>query len=242
MASPGRSGQGGLSLQTVVVASLASASAALLTSRLLPPGATIFTAAMTPVIVAVVSDLLHRPARRVHELRTRRTEVMPTPAGVGTGSGEGRWAPLEESLDHLRDEPAPASTNGAGSRRDYGRRRRLHPKWIAVTAGIAFVLAVGALTIPELLFGGALGSDKRTTVFGGGDTPAQKAEPREEAPAEEAPADEAPAEPAPEEAPAQTAPTDPEASPQPTETTPAPTETQPQEEPPAQTPVVPEAP
>lgn len=237
MASSGRSGQGGLSLQTVVIASLASVTAAILTSRLLPPGATIFTAAMTPMIVAVVSDLLHRPARRVTELRARRTEVMRQPARAG-GRGEGRWAPLEDELDALRAEPEPPSRNGAGARRDYGGRRRLHPKWIAATAAIAFVLAVGALTIPELLFGGALGSDRRTTVFGGSDTPAQKDEPRDEAPAEEAPAETAP-----EEAPAQTAPAEePEASPQPTETatSPQPTETAPApEEPPAQTPALP---
>lgn len=233
MASSGRNGQGGLSLQTVVVASLASATAALLTSRLLPSGATIFTAAMTPVIVAVVSDMLHRPARRASELRARRTRVRE-PAGVV--AGEGRWAPLEENLDALRAEPWPPSANGAGRR----ERRRLHPKWIAVTAAIAFIFAVGALTLPELLLGGAVGSDKRTTFFGGRDVPAQREQPREAPAAGEE--DELPAVP-----PAQTAPA-PEAGPQPTvtETAPAPqptdTQTAPQEQPPAQTPVAPEVP
>ena len=239
MASPGRSGQGGLSLQTVVVASLASVTAAILTSRLLPPGATIVTAAMTPVIVALVSDLLHRPARRVTEIRARRTTAVREPARMGGPLEEGRLAPIEEGLDSLRADPAPPSHNGASSRSDYGRRR-IHPKWIAVTAGIAFVLAVGALTIPELLFGGALGSDKRTTVFGGSDTPAQKDEP---APEEEAPAEE-PVEEAP---PVQMEPEDdPEAQPQPTETEtapePAPEETQPEPapaDPPAPVPEVP---
>ena len=222
MASPGRSGQGGLSLQTVIVASLASATAAIVTSRLLPPGATIFTAAMTPVIVAVVSDLLHRPARRVTELRTRRTEVLREPARVGGEPDLGPLAPLEEGLDALREEPVTIATNGSGPRRDHARRR-LHPKWVAATAAIAFVLAVGALTIPELLFGGAVGSDRRTTVFGGSDTPAEKDEPRESAPAEE------PSDPAPEAPPVQMEPEDdPEANPQPTEAEPQPTETQPQ--------------
>jgi len=230
MASPGRSGQGGLSLQTVVIASLASATAAIVTSRLLPPGATIFTAAMTPVIVAFVSDLLHRPARRVTELRERRTAVLREPARAG-GPPEAPWAPIEEGLDSLRDEPALPSSNGAAARREY-RRRRIHPKWIAATATIAFVLAVGVLTIPELLFGGALGSDRRTTVFGGSDTPAQKDEARDEAPAETRPEEEAP--------PVQMEPEDdPEASPQPTETEPTPepapepTETAPAPEDPA---------
>ena len=241
MASPGRSGQGGLSLQTVLVASLASVTAAIVTSRLLPPGATIFTAAMTPVIVALVSDLLHRPARRVTELRERRTAVLREPARAGGSPAEGRWAPLDEGLDALRAEPYPPSANGAG--RTHHRRRRLHPKWIAVTAAIAFVLAVGALTIPELLFGGALGSDRRTTVFGGSDAPAQRDEPREKAPAEEPGTGET----VPEQPPAQTPPAEaPEASPQPTETTtapepePEPEQTTPApEEPPAQTPALP---
>ena len=235
MASPGRSGQGGLSLQTVVVASLASVTAAIVTSRLLPPGATIFTAAMTPVIVAVVSDLLHRPARRVTEIRERRTAVLREPARAGGPPDEGPLAPIEESLDALREEAAPPSSNGTG-RRDY-RRRRIHPKWIAATAAMAFVLAVGVLTIPELIFGGALGSDQRTTVFGGSDTPAQTDKP-EEKPAEETPAEETP-EPAPEATPPSE---DPEASPQPTESEPAPepepqpTETAPSEPLPAPVP------
>src|SRR5687768_10402280 len=132
MASPGRSGQGGLSLQTVVVASLASVTAAIVTSRLLPPGATIVTAAMTPAIVALVSDLLHRPARRVTEIRSRRTAELREPARTGAPAEEheGSWMPLEESLDSLREDEVTPSANGSGARRDY-RRRRIHPKWIA---------------------------------------------------------------------------------------------------------------
>src|SRR5918912_77197 len=45
-------------------------------SWLIPPG-TIYASALTPVIVAAVSELLNRPANRVAELRRqRRTLVM----------------------------------------------------------------------------------------------------------------------------------------------------------------------
>jgi hypothetical protein len=212
MASPPKPG---LSLQTVVVASLASLSAALLTSRLLPPGATVFTAALTPVIVALVSDMLHRPARRVTELRSRRTAVLREPARMGGGPGEGRWVPLEpDSFDH-----DPVVTNGGGVPRVSGRRdRRLHPKVIAATAAAGFILAAGVLTLPELIFGGAAAADRKTTLFGGAAKPAKpESKATEQQPqqtvTEPAPAQETPP-----------APQDPEAAPQPTqtETSPAP--------------------
>jgi hypothetical protein len=46
--------------------------------------------------------------------------------------------------------------------------RRIHPRVAIATGLIAFVIALGALTLPELIFGGAVASNHRTTFFGGG--------------------------------------------------------------------------
>src|SRR5690349_9564013 len=76
VARPDRDGGGGLSLRTLAIASAASLTAAMLTARLFPPG-TVYTAALTPIIVAAVSEMLNRPADRVSELRRqRRTMVL----------------------------------------------------------------------------------------------------------------------------------------------------------------------
>src|SRR3954465_5402088 len=76
MANPDRKGGGGLSLQTLVIASAASVTAAMVTSRLFAHG-TIYVSAVTPVIVAAVSEMLHRPAARPAAIREqRRTMVL----------------------------------------------------------------------------------------------------------------------------------------------------------------------
>lgn len=162
MAKPDRKGGGGLSLQTLAVASAASLVAAMVTSRLFPPG-TIYTAALTPVIVAAVSEVLHRPVDRVTELRRRRTMVME-PARVPTFTPDD---PVTAGYD--APEPTFEGANGDTPIRIHGRRSRaLHPKvWIA-TGLTAFAIAAAFLTLPELIFGGAVATTHRSTTFFGG--------------------------------------------------------------------------
>ena len=52
---------------------------------------------------------------------------------------------------------------------------RIHWKIVLATAGIAFVIAVGALTLPELLFGSSVTGSRETTFFGGS-SPSHKAD------------------------------------------------------------------
>src|SRR3954470_10515663 len=155
MASPNRQGGGGLSMQTLVIASSASLAAALVTSRLFPAG-TVFTAALTPVIVAMVSEVLHRPVNRVTELREARRTAVREPG------------PLEPAEPEVRIH----------GHRPWGR---IHPRFVIATGLAAFLIAAAALTLPELLFGGAVANSHRTTIFGGGSsTTTQKAEPAEQ--------------------------------------------------------------
>jgi hypothetical protein len=75
VADPDRQGGGGLSARTLAIASCASLTAATVTSRVFPPG-TIYASALTPVLVAAVSELLNRPANHVSELRRQRRAMQ----------------------------------------------------------------------------------------------------------------------------------------------------------------------
>jgi hypothetical protein len=169
MAQPDRKGGGGLSLRTLAIASAASLVAAMVTSRLFPPG-TVYTAALTPVLVAAVSEMLNRPVDRVAQIRQQRRTLVMEPARVPT------FTPDEpETADVAAPEPSFEGANGDAPVRMYGRRSRiLHPKvWIA-TGLAAFAIAAAVLTLPELIFGGSVATSHRTTLFGGGSSSSNK--------------------------------------------------------------------
>jgi hypothetical protein len=163
-----RSGDGsGLSPQTLIVASLASLTAAIVVSTFWQ-GGTPIAAAITPVVVAIASELYSRPARRITALSARAAERTRT-----TGDYEpprdrvrvGAPPPRLPEREPLR-EP-----EGTGPIRVYrsqsADRRRVHVKAAIATAVIAFAIAATVLTVPELLFGGSVASHGKTTLFGG---------------------------------------------------------------------------
>ena len=167
-----------LSPQTLIVASLASLTAAIVTSTFWR-GGTPITAAITPVIVALASELYSRPARRITELssragtRSRRFDPVEQVARERAAIGaRADWADDEHD-----DRPPPITEPGAGPIRVYRTgggsgnggswRNRIHPKVAIATAAIAFAIAAAALTLPELVFGGSVASHGRTTFFGG---------------------------------------------------------------------------
>jgi hypothetical protein len=154
--------QSGLSVGTLAIASASSLVAAVVTSKLWG-GGTLVGAAVTPVIVALVSEGLKRPTQVIGTVReARATRYDPV--------AEGRRGLREGDLDVAR----PARP-GEGDRRRVHRvgpspqqsRRRL---LLAVATGlVAFVLAGVLLTGSELVFGNSAVSspDKRTTLLGG---------------------------------------------------------------------------
>jgi hypothetical protein len=173
--SPQQGGEG-LSLQTLVIAALAAGCAAVLTSYFWQRG-TLISAAMTPVIVAVVSEVLKRPATTMR--RAARTARTPTPArrersrervplAHGAGAGSPAEGPSRE-LPAPREPAAPMSSYKVYRSEGAARPRfgRIHWKIVFATAGAAFVIAVAALTLPELLFGSSVGGSQSTTFFGG---------------------------------------------------------------------------
>jgi hypothetical protein len=218
-----------LNMRTLAIASAASAAAALLVSQLWIAG-TWLAAALTPVIISLVSEMLNRPTERIAKSFT--SDRGPLAAAGRAGAGEARpprdlggEAPIRvyragEATPRKgrRLEPRQASSargygagvggregragGAAGGGRGGGapgmragapdrgpgprepvlgapgmppagrgpatRRRKIAFGAVFGTAAIAFVIAVGALTLPELVAGESVGrNDGRTTLFGG---------------------------------------------------------------------------
>lgn len=128
--APDRPRGEGISLVTLIIASAASAAAAFVVSRVWGTG-TLIGAAATPIIVAVVTELLRRPAKRLPEI-AGPPAPRPGPRGE-TGAGPGR-------------EP-PVHVYRSGPR---GREWRI----VALTALAAFGIGVGAYVVLDRLAGG----------------------------------------------------------------------------------------
>jgi hypothetical protein len=91
-----------ISLQTLLVASVASAAASYAASRAWGPGALV-SAAATPVIVALVSEFPRRPVRAVAATAKKMPTVDPFPAikrMAAAPEDSGQWAAaLKEVLE-----------------------------------------------------------------------------------------------------------------------------------------------
>ena len=101
-----RGGGGGLSLQTLLISSLAAVTAATLVPMFWEQG-TLFATAMTPIVVALASEAFRRPAERI-------TAVAPRVARrTATGAAVRRFEP-----DAARTrEPERVGARGAGPER-----------------------------------------------------------------------------------------------------------------------------
>jgi hypothetical protein len=163
--SPEKEDKGsGLSLQTLLISSLAAVAAAVVVPTFWERGSLIATA-ITPIIVAVVSEALHRPAKAITAVTPRVTRRSATgaalrsqqPTGVGS-RGEG-----PEQLPPRRDDPF-------GLYEDERPRKRSFPLRLAVITGLlAAVIGAGVVTASELaIFGHQIGNSDRSTGLLGG--------------------------------------------------------------------------
>ena len=163
MSTDDRKQGSGLSITTLVIASCSSLVAAAVVSRVWG-GGTLVGAAVTPVIVALVSEGMKKPATVINTVRETRTSTR-------------RYDPVAEGRRGLREgdlalasrtRPAPErerSVHRADERE--GRSRR--PLVLAVGTGlVAFAIAAVLLTSTDLVLGRSVtGSGHRTTLFSG---------------------------------------------------------------------------
>ena len=181
MAQPEQKSAGGLSIQTLMISAVAAVAAATIVPKIWEHG-TILATAMTPVVVALVSEGLRKPVQHVSTVAPRVARRSGTGAAVrrfeptaapsrdperigARGQGPERFEPLPE---HLRDDAPAVSGEDPFGLRKASRTPRPRLKIALVTGLLAFVIAAGVVTASELaLFGGSVSSDRRTSLFGG---------------------------------------------------------------------------
>jgi hypothetical protein len=189
---------GRISLQTLIIASLASAAASFAASRIWGAG-TIISAAITPVIVALVSEFLRRPVQTVAETAKKVPTIQTLPAVRSrTLSAPNDSTPVPEEPTRVSTDPvppaqphSPAGEPGPGP--GPGRPRRAEaraaldpvldpattkptqanswrPRWrLAIVTGLlAFAIVVALYTVPDLLAGRSITDNGQPTTFFGG--------------------------------------------------------------------------
>jgi hypothetical protein len=152
--------RGGLDVSTLVAAAVASVVAATVVSRIWQAG-TIMATAMTPVIVALVKEAVERPARRVSSIATR---AGAPPLARAT------HRVVEPPPEAYAPPPPVGPDPGLSEMRIYRRERGTRRRWkLAVATGLlACLIAVAAMTLPELVAGrSVVSSSHHTTIFGG---------------------------------------------------------------------------
>jgi hypothetical protein len=171
---PAPAPEAGIDLTTLFLSAVASAAAAYVTSKIWAPG-TLFSAAMSPVIVALVKEGLRKPT----EVVTSAVPALPRPASFGRSpAGPPRvHEPLPDDLgDHLEAGapppfPPPAPGHEAGPVRVYSTRgRRLRWRLAVVTGLLGFAICVVLYTVPEIISGKSVGRSGQATTFFPGKT------------------------------------------------------------------------
>jgi hypothetical protein len=156
--APPRGGSG-FHAGTLIVAAISAVVAATVVSRLWQPG-TVMATAMTPVLITLVKEALERPARRVSSIAGRSAPVPVAPPEP------------DRRPEPIGSPPAVVVTHDEGltPMRVYRPERKVRRRWkLALATGLlAFLIAVAAMTLPELVAGRSVVSAKHdTTIFGG---------------------------------------------------------------------------
>lgn len=214
---------GGVDLTTLVITAVASACAAYVTSEVWAPG-TLASAAITPVLIALLKEALAKPADVVTRAVPVRGVVRSAPRADEPYDPVQPFEPEDERIAQQGEIP--------GSSRAFPR----HAWKVAIATGLlGFLVAAVIITVPEFVAGSAASGDRQTTFFGG----------------KKKSSDSSPTETTTTTTPTETAPDDPAVTVPPVQTTtvppaqtttvPPPVQTTPQPPPPpATTPVVPE--
>ena len=206
-----------LNTRTLAIASVASASAATVTSQLWIAG-TWIAAALTPVLVALISEAMHRPTERIARAWTSEREARSSHS----------ISPTRTEPTAVTGTPGPVRVYRAGGG-DSGStmltRRRIAVGTVAATAAIACVAGLLLLTTVDPVSGGSVGKGSgRLTLTGGGeDKKSEQHDQQKDATQQQnkdsseqqnsTPSGQTTTEPAPSETPTETTPTAPETAP-----------------------------
>jgi hypothetical protein len=143
--------RGGISITTLVIASVASAAAAYIVSRVWGAG-TLFGAAATPIIVALVSEALRRPV-----------EKLP-PISVVRARTDGPAATMPDEPAIILPSEVPESFEAP--RRIYSTTNRHHWRLALITGLVAFAIVAVVYTITDLAAGTPVtGSGRSSSLF-----------------------------------------------------------------------------
>ena len=192
---------GRISLQTLIIASIASAAASFAASRIWGAG-TIVSAAATPVVVALVSEFLRRPVETVAQTAKKVPAVQTSLPGVKRMITAPIAAPhetdqltnaaqqpipaprTEPAADSLTGEPPPMPTAEAAAaippvvppEATKTTAETWRPRWrLAIVTGLlAFAIVVAIYTVPDLLAGRSITGNGQPTTFFGATTTSKK--------------------------------------------------------------------
>jgi hypothetical protein len=163
----------GIDLTTLFLSAVASASAAYITSKIWAAG-TLFSAAMSPVIVALVKEGLRKPteavasvAPKVVPASTRWSRASADEPGLVV-DGESQPAPrVDPDAPHVVLPPVVAAETGPV--RVYSTRaRKLRWRLAVITGLLGFAICVVLYTVPELISGKSIGRGGNATTLWGG--------------------------------------------------------------------------
>jgi hypothetical protein len=162
-----REKSGGLSVTTLLIASASAAAAAVVVPLFWERGS-IVAAAITPVIVTLVSESLRAPVTKVQEVGVWRR----TPQGTAVREPGGRdfepTDPEEQRIDVDPQHPDDPFGLYEDERSGGGFFTRRKVVIALITGALAFGIAAVVVTAGELTLGGTAAKESsRTTFFGG---------------------------------------------------------------------------
>ena len=158
--TPEREEERRLNVRTLVIASAASATAAAVTSQLWIAG-TWLAAAVTPVLVTLLSEILNRPTEKIANAWTAERPQGPPPSRTPEERPQPSFRPSNGADPPVRIYRQPSA-------RTPQRKGRIAIGVVAATAAIAFGITVVAITAGELISGDSIGKGGgRTTFFRG---------------------------------------------------------------------------
>jgi hypothetical protein len=158
--------KGGLKLSTLLISSCSAVAAAIIVPMFWERGSLIATA-VTPIIVALVSEALNRPTKVITDVAPRVARRSGTGAAVRVEQPTGVGARGEglQRVSRWGDEDDPF-----GLRTPERKPRRRFPWKLGLATGLAAaIIGAGAVTASELaIFGHSVsGKERSTSVFGG---------------------------------------------------------------------------